>query len=484
MCRFQRQYFVAILLTGWLGASLGAQPAKSTVFRAGAATSNITPPLGSPIVGGFRPFPATHVHDELHARCLVLDDGTTRLALVVCDLLGFDRQVSDEARALLHKDLGIPPEHVLISATHTHSAASALGQNARIISHTMDDYQRFVARRIVDGVKRAVNLLRPAQIGWGSAEAPEHVFNRRWYMKPGTIPANPFGGTDRVKMNPPSGSPDLLEPAGPTDPALPFLAVREPGGKLIAVHTTYSLHYVGGVSPGHISADYFGMYCDALARLLHAEAQTPAFVAMLANGTSGDINNINFRQPRGKQQPYEQMRFVADDVAQKVHAALGKITYRDHVTLAARYREPELAVRKPDDAQRAWARRTLAERPEVAGKTDLSRIYAERTLRMSEHPDKLKIPLQALRIGDVALASMPCEIFCEIGLDFKKRSALQPAWLISIGHGYYGYLPTPRQHELGGYETWLGTNRLEVQASDKMLAALLDMVGELAVRKK
>lgn len=484
MCRFQRKYFIAILITCWLGAPLGAQPAKSTVFRAGAATSNITPPLGSPIVGGFRPFPATHVHDELHARCLVLDDGTTRLALVVCDLLGFDRQVSDEARALLHKDLGIPPEHVLISATHTHSAASALGQNARIISHTMDDYQRFVARRIVDGVKRAVNLLRPAQIAWGSAEAPEHVFNRRWYMKPGTIPANPFGGTDRVKMNPPSGSPDLLEPAGPTDPALPFLAVREPGGKLIAVHTTYSLHYVGGVGPGHISADYFGMYCDALARRLHAEAQTPAFVAMLANGTSGDINNINFRQPRGKQQPYEQMRFVADDVAQKVHAALGKITYRDHVTLAARYREPELAVRTPDDAQRAWARRTLAERPEVAGKTDLSRIYAERTLRMSEHPDKLKIPLQALRIGDVALASMPCEIFCEIGLDFKKRSALQPAWLISIGHGYYGYLPTPRQHELGGYETWLGTNRLEVQASDKMLAALLDMVGELAVRKK
>src|SRR5437762_514820 len=100
---------------------LAQEPHK---FRAGAATSNITPPLGSPIVGGFVPFPATHVHDELHARCLVLDDGKTKLALVICDLLGLDRLVSDDARAMIQQDLGIPKEHVLISATHTHSAAS------------------------------------------------------------------------------------------------------------------------------------------------------------------------------------------------------------------------------------------------------------------------------------------------------------------------------------------------------------------------
>jgi neutral ceramidase len=461
---------------------LAAQTPKPVVFRAGAATSNITPSLGSPIVGGFVPFPATHVHDELHARCLVLDDGKTKLVLVICDLLGIDRQVSDEARSILHKDLGIPPERVLIAATHTHSACSALGKDARIVSHTMDDYQRFVARRIVDGVRRAVNLLRPAQLGWGQAEAPEHVFNRRWHMKPGTIPANPFGGTDKVKMNPPSGSPNLLEPAGPTDPAIPFLALREPGGRPIAVFSSYGLHYVGGVGPGHISADYFAMYCAALSRLLKADQQAPAFVALMTNGTSGDINNINFRQPRPKQQPYEQMKHVADDVAQQVHAALGKVTYREHVTLAANYREPAIATRRPSPELLTWARNKVAERAKVAGgKTDLSDIYAERTLRMAEHPETLNVPLQILRIGDVVLGTMPCEIFCEIGLEFKKRNPGRPAWLVSLAHGYYGYLPTPRHHELGGYETWLGTNRLEVLASDKMLAALGEMVAELSV---
>src|SRR5258706_1977117 len=94
-----------------------ANTIQAQQFRAGAAASNITPPLGNPIVGGFVPFPATHVHDELHARCLVLDDGKTKLVFVVCDLLGIDRTVSDEARSLIQQDLGIPKENVLISAT-------------------------------------------------------------------------------------------------------------------------------------------------------------------------------------------------------------------------------------------------------------------------------------------------------------------------------------------------------------------------------
>jgi hypothetical protein len=89
------------------------------------------------------------------------------------------------------------------------------------------------------------------------------------------------------------------------------------------------------------------------------------------------------------------------------------------------------------------------------------------------------VPLQVLRIGDVCLGTMPCEVFCEIGLEFKSRSPLQPAFIVSLNHGYFGYLPTPRQHRLGGYETWLGTNRLEVEASDKLLANLLEMAAEI-----
>jgi neutral ceramidase len=466
--------FLGLLL---MGVVLMPGLAPGQELCAGAATSNITPPIGGDIVGGFAPFPSTHIHDELFARCLVLDDGKTRLALVVCDLLGIHRNVSDEARKLIEKGSGLSPDRVFISATHTHSAQSALGKDRFKHAQELDDYQQFVARRIADGVKRAINNLRPAELGFGTAEAPEHVFNRRWHLKPGTMPPNPFGGIDQVKMNP-SDRENLVEPAGPTDPTISFLAVREPGGRPISIFTAYSLHYVGGVGNGHISADYFGIFCSHLARLLDAEHQDPPFVALLANGTSGDINNINFREPRPRQEPYAQMRFVAEDVAAKVHAALDKVQYKSDVTLDSRYRELPIAWRHPTEEQREWAKATIEKGP-APGKTDLSFIYAERAMRMAENPESASIPLQVLRIGDVCIGTMPCEVFCEIGLEFKDRSPIKPAFLASLTHGYFGYLPTPRHYRLGGYETWLGTNRLEERASEKMLDALIEMAGEM-----
>lgn len=479
-CRFV--LCLGCFFTCLIGTASAAEPTTAPGFRAGAATSNITPPLGGGIIGGFVPIPARHVHDELLVRCLVLDDGQTQLALAVCDLLGIHYNVSVEARKLVEESTGIPPERILVCGTHTHSACSALGERFRPVQ-PLDEYQAFVARRIADGIQCAQNNLRPAQIAFGTAEAPEHVFNRRWFLKPEAMRPNPFGGMDQVRMNPPAGSPDLIKPAGPTDPTISILAVREPDGRPISVFATYSLHYVGGVGPGHISADYFGMFCRHLERLMQTEAQQQGrdlpMVAMLSNGTSGDINNINFPAPRPRREPYEQMRTVAEDVANKVHAALADVAYRDHVTLAASYRELEVARREVTADQLEWAKQLLAERPLVPGKADLPAIYADRTLSLAEAPPTVPVALQVLRIGEVGVGTIPCEVLCEIGLDFKKRSALQPAFLVSMAHGYLGYLPTPYQHSLGGYETWMGTCRLEVTASDKIIDALLEMAAEL-----
>jgi neutral ceramidase len=461
-------------------AALHSADATAAKFRAGAATSNITPELGLGIVGGFVPFPASHVHDELHARCLVLDDGKTMLAFVVCDLLGMHRSVSVEARKLIAEATGIPPERVMISCTHTHSAASALGQNRYTSEQPLDDYQRFVARRIADGVRRAIGTLRPAEIAFGSAEAPEHVFNRRWFMREGTVPVNPFGKVDRVKMNPPGGSKDLTEPAGPTDPTISFIALREPGGKLISIFSAYSLHYVGGVGSGHISADYYGMYCEALKKLQHAGDNDPPFVALMANGTSGDVNNNNFRTPRPRQEPYAQMRFVAEDAATKVNDALAGVTWKDHADLGARYRELPLSWRTIEPELLAWAKEKQAAGTASPTKADLPVIYAGRVERLSQAVNPALVPLQAFRIGDIGIGTSPCETFAETGLEFKKRSPFAHSFMIELNHAYMGYLPTPRHFELGGYETWAGTNYLEPQASVKMLDALLEMAGELA----
>ena len=456
---------------------------KGKIFRAGAALSNVTPPLGEEIVGNWGTPPATHIHDELHARCLVLDDGDIQLVMVVVDNVSIKREVLDEAKRLIFEATKIPMEHILISSTHTHSGTSAGGVGERRRAWTFDEpldgYQKFLATRISDGVRTAFNNLEPARIGWGVGSVPQHVFNRRWRMKPGTPTPNPFGGEDVAVMNPGVANPNLLEPAGPTDPEVSFISVQSIEGRPLALLANYSLHYVGGVPEGHISADYFAVFSDRIQELLEADRQDPPFVAMMSNGTSGDINNINFLGPAEKHPPYAKMRLVADDVAKEVLCVYQTLEYKDWVALKAEQTELTLQVRKPTAMMIDRAQEIMVRPDSVPPGHRLDKNYAERTLQMQDWPDKINVILQAFRIGELGIAAIPFEAFAEIGLEIKAKSPFKPTFTIELANGSYGYLPTSAQHKLGGYETWLSTNNVEIESSKKIVASLLSLFSKL-----
>ena len=475
MYRFALSMLMTILL---LAASAAAQSPGKKPLLAGVATSNITPWLGGGLVGNFgTPPPAKHVHDELHTRCFVLDDGTTRIALVVCDNIYISREVLDDAKRQITEATGLPADRVLISGTHTHSSVSARWKNPLQPEKEFTEYQRFVAHRIADGVRCAINNLRPARVAWGTVDLPGQVFCRRWLMKPGTELFNPFGEPDHAKMNP-GNSPNLLKPAGPVDPQIAFLALETLEGRPLGLLANYSLHYVGGTGPNHISADYFAVFADRIQELLGADRQDPPFVAAMSNGTSGNINNVNFAVPRPKRQPYEQMRLVADECAQAVCGEYKKLVWHDWVPLGMRQRELELAVRKPTQAQLEHANKLLSE-PERPDRFPHERSYAQSALLLQNSPETVRVILHAVRIGELGISAIPFEVFSEIGLELKARSPLKPSFTIELANGGYGYLPTPEQHKLGGYETWLGTNKVEVQSSVKIVNSLLEMFAEL-----
>jgi neutral ceramidase len=474
-----------------LGAQAPAAPARgddSRVFRAGAATGDITPELGSMIIGGFSPTPAKHVHDPLQVRALVLDDGVERLAIVICDNIGLPREVCDEAKRLTRERSGLEPSRVLLAATHTHSGVTAgtetsIGPNNGRGPDDIAAYQRLIATRVADTIQRAINQLQPARIGWGRGAEPSQVFNRRWHVADEALRRNPFGGVDTVRMNPPAGSPALLEPAGPTDPEIPFLAVQTLDGHPLALLAAYSLHYVGGVPSGVVSADYFAVFCTRIAELLGADRprdpRSAPFVALLANGTSGDINNVDFRARRAPQPPFAQMHRVANMVAAEVYRAYQTVEYKERVTLGARYEELTLRSRRPTPEMMTRARAVLARTGPGPEWHPRETSYARRVLQRAEAPETLLVPVQAIRIGDVAVMAVPAETFAETGLELKARAPFPHAFTISLANGYYGYMPSTRQLELGGYESWVGTNRLEAGAAPKITATLLRMLGEM-----
>ena len=389
------------------------------------------------------------------------------------------REVFDLAKQQIQAQTGLPPQNILAAATHTHSATTARGPNKVVTTSDMTDYQKFLARRIADGVQRAANNLEPAQIGWGRAAEPSQVFNRRWHVSDPKLAGNPFGGTDTVRMNPPRGSAALVRPAGPVDPEIAFLFVKSTEGRPIALLANYSLHYVGGVRSGDVSADYFGFFSRRIAELLDAEKQQPAFVGILSNGTSGDVNNINFRKKSPRLPAYEKMRQVGHQVAEKVYAASNAIEFHSWVPLAAAAEELTLKVRKPTQAQLDYFRKLAEQGEDAKPRHSREAIYARRVQGLLEAPAEVTIPLQALRIGNVGISAIPFEVFTEIGLELKDKSPLEQTFTIELANGSYGYLPTPEQHKLGGYETWLGTNNVEFEASTKITRTLLGLLAKL-----
>jgi hypothetical protein len=462
-----------------LGLGLFLAPLQAVEFRAGAATSNITPELGSSINGGFQDGTAAYIHDELHARCLALDDGKTRLVMVVADSCVIGRGIFDEAKMLVHKATGLPETNMMMSATHSHSCGTlqAVGQ-----SEPSPVYQKFVARRIADGVRRALNNLAPARIGLGSAQVPHQVFNRRWRMKPGSIPPTPLGvTTDQVKTNPGVRNPGLLEPAGPTDPEVGFISVQHLDGRPLALLANYSLHYVGGVGPGHISADYFGAFAGKMARLLGAGQQEPPFVGIMSNGTSGDINNIDFRGSQAKEGPYGRIQIVANEVAQAVADAVKSVKHHDWVPLTVAQKEVTLGLRLPGKEEVEKARAVMKQSKLFPRMETMEQVYARETVLLADFPPTVSAPLQVMKIGDLHVSAIPAEVFVEIGLELKKRHA--PTFTVSLANAYHGYLPTPEHHRLGGYETWRARSScLEVDASTKIVAGLEELFQQLHQR--
>jgi len=446
--------------------------AADKVFRAGAAASNVTPWLGVSMPGGFTDRKATKIHDELYARCLVLDDGKTKLAIVVVDNCILPRDVLDRAKMMAEKAANIPAAHILISATHTHSGPAAMDI---AMCKADPEYQAFLARRIADGIQRAVTNLAPAKIGWGFGELPSEVFNRRWHMKDGGINENPFGNKDdKVRMNPPRRSPLLNRPAGPTDTQVPVLSVLHADGRPLALHSNYSLHYVGGTGAGTISADYFGVFADRIQELLKADRQQPPFVGMLSNGTSGDINNINFQGVPAGRPLYGQINFVAHKLADEVFRVQKKIKHHDWVTLKAVQKDITLGVRRPQPAEVARAKQMLKDAKDPKRLTTFE-VYAQETLNLAKHPPRTHIPLQALHIGSLRICAIPCEPFAEVGLALKDRR--KETFVIGLANGYFGYLPTARQLALGGYETWRSSwSFLEVDSAKRVINTLENLM--------
>ncbi|HEY0551614.1 MAG TPA: hypothetical protein VGF13_18565 [Verrucomicrobiae bacterium] len=466
----------AIWFWCWLSALAFATAASAASLRAGAALVDITP-TNLPIrtAGNLALTVVSKIHDPLHTRALVLEDGGTRIAIAVVDSCMISREDFDAAKVSASRVTGIPVENMMISSTHTHTAPAAYGCHG---NDAEPEYRAYIIPRIADSIVQAWRNLQPARVGWGKSDLPQFVHCRRWIMRPGTAnspnPAFTGAATNLAMMNPGFNNTNKVRQTGPVDPAVTVLYVQTRLHKPLALLANYSTHYASAPSQ-EISADYFGEFCRLMGPELNADS---SFIALMSNGTSGDANPIDFTKTNWIATP----SVVAEAVARATVQAVVKMTYHDDVSLKAITRHVPLGVRRPTDAQVTQARDYLATQVGNRPTRNWEENYARETTLLADWPATKEITLQALAIGDFAIAAVPCETFGSTGLAIKKASPFPLTMVVGLANGYHGYLPPPDQFPLGGYTTWRArTSYLETNAEPKIRAVLDELMKSARV---
>ncbi len=444
----QRYFGIVGVIAAWIFVAALPVLGQQQVFRAGAARVDATPRhLPAVVNGSMLERLIEEVNDPLHVRAVVMDDGSTKIAMVLVDSCMMPRDLLDKAKAMASAQTGIAASNILVSATHCHSAPSVIS----VLGSGVDErYVAFLPGQIAKAIKQANDNLQPARIGFAMGRDEVNVATRRWLMKEGVAPTNRFGGTknDRARMHPGYNNPDAIRETGLEDPDIPVISLQTTAGKQIAFMSAYSMHYAGAPN---ISADYFGLFAGIIEEKLPSGDEKRPTVAMIANGTSGDTWLADYK--RSERRKFDRFT-VAADVSAAALKAFESIEYHSWLPLAMVEKELDVAVRFPTEEEVKDAEDFVSEWVSERKPKTTEEVYALETIILSKMPRSRKITLQAIKIGTLGVGAIPNEVFAETGLNIKKYSPFEMTYTISLANGAFGYIAPPEQHALGGYTTW------------------------------
>jgi hypothetical protein len=476
MLTSRRVIVVLSVALGWATAVRADAP----VFRAGFAERDITPPIGSEQPGGYGKSYHRSVHDPCKVRAAVFDDGTARVAVVGIDALGIHRSTVLAARQAIHAKTGIAPDAILIGASHSHSsgptvwvmpgeydAAPDLVRKLAYEHSTCAEpkYLETVERAIVEAVCQAHDSRVAAKAGVGKGLEPMVAFNRRFRMRDG-----------RTVTHPGQGNPDIVEPAGPTDPEVGVIGAWGADGKLLGCVVNFACHAT--TSPGGISANYV-CYLEKAIRGYYGQDAVVVFLA----GASGDITQVDnrslFKNPSGDR--WAQLvggRVGAEAVKVLLGlepGALGPVAAKADVLTIPR--------RVPASERVRRAHEIVAQPPPKGDQTEWT--FAKETVlldwKLTKEPTA-QAEVQAVQVGPAVFLTTPAEYFCQFGLEQKAKSGFPYTFPVSLANGCVGYVPTEEAFgpHGGGYETRLTSySNLEVTAGRRLCDAGLALAKQL-----
>ena len=418
-------------------------------FKVGAAAANLIGDNEMVMAGGIGPWKPNGQEGQLRATAVVVNKepfGT--FAFVGLDVLFVTRDTVDAALAEIQQATGIPPENVLVNASHTHSAPSTI----RV--HGYGPEQRFkkaVQNGIVAAVKLAYaklednctfNYALGAEYGVGE--------NSRLLLGDGTIFWT--GPHD-----------DRVRPTDPFDPELPVFAFYGPDAKLRSILYNHSTHTIGTVAGMVRSPSYYGLAAQQL------EQETGATVCFL-EGASGSTHNLYLTAP-----------VMVDRMKTSVRATVDKGVPQRITKMAAIRRPFSFKVRAFDEAVEEQKVSSYVNKRAPAGAEYTIGVF--RTMReemRAQQGETRETYLHAIRIGGVAVVGVPAEYFTVLGIEIKRRSPFANTVVTELSNDWIGYVGDRKGYERGGYQTWFGYHSYcEIGTGEAIVDEIVRMLNEL-----
>ncbi len=453
---------------------------SASLFRAGFAERDITPEIGMEAPGGYGKSYHRTLHDPCKVRAAVFDDGKNRVALVGIDALFIHRQTTESVRRKIEEQTGIPGRAIMLAASHSHSSgpmsgvmpgafdhASELVQKLAYENSTTADpkYLAMVEQALVEAVTEAIKKRAPVKAGIGRGIEDKVAFNRRFRMRTGLTVTHPR-----------QGNPDILEPAGPTDPEVGVIGVWDRDDKLVGCVVNFACHAT--TNPGGISANYV-YYLEKVIRGFFGDDVIVVFL----NGASGDVTQVDNLSPY--------VNPGADQWAQRVGGRIGaeavKVLLSMHpgelTPVAATNTVLSIPRRAPSPQRVERSLAIVAKDPKSVDATEWT--FAKEIVLLDailQKEPNAEAEVQAIQVGPAVFVTTPAEYFCEFGLKIKQGSTFPFTFPVSLANGCVGYVPTeeafgPRG---GGYETRLTSySNLEPTAGTQMMNAGLKLIEQL-----
>lgn len=428
-------------------------------MQVGFSSTDITPPVGAHIPGGYAPVPAQGVRDPLEVTAAVLASDQVTLAVVGVDAVSLSTEDVLAARELAEQLSGVPAAHILVAASHTHSGGPA---NDVLGTDSDPHYRQHIVRQIASAVAEARRCAVPAQLAWASGRAEGLAWNRRWVLR---------DGSHRTHADP--TDPEVVGRAGPDDPQVLLLAARDLDGRLLGFVGNFTCHttVMGG-------ALFSACYPGAWRRLLH---RLTGGVLVFLNGAMGDVTQVNKLSDLPQKGP-EAVERIARALTGESLKLLADMRWHPDPPLGVTSEVLAILFRVPDAQQLAADRALLAANPWPSREPEV--IMARERVLLQEYIDRVgtaRCEVKCMRIGDLAIASSPGQMFCEFGLQTKQRSPFPHTMFVSLANGNIGYIPTAEAMRRGGYEpTLCRGSRSAPEAGEMIVEAALRGLQALA----